>query len=97
MQATTEPPGSPLESGRFADIAGSGTQPDAWKSTVNSSAARCRCADRSTASLQATVVGEAGHRSLTGELGGHHFRATSMGDRPGSAEAVVASGEPLTP
>ena len=43
------------------------------------------------------MAGEPGHRSLTGELGGHHFRATPMGDRPGSAEAVVASGEPLAP
>jgi hypothetical protein len=47
--------------------------------------------------LQATVVGEGGQRSLSGELGGHHFRATRMGDRPGSAEVVAGSGEPLTP
>jgi Kef-type K+ transport system membrane component KefB len=85
------------QSGRFADIAGERDSTGRLEVDRQQLSGQVRCADGATASLQATVVGEAGHRSLTGELGGHHFRATPMGDRPGSAEAVAASGEPLTP
>jgi len=85
------------QSGRFAAIAGE----RGWSGRLEVDRPRLtgqvRCADGTTVSLQATVVGESGHRSLSGELGGHRFRAMRMGDRPGSAEAVAGSGEPLTP
>jgi Kef-type K+ transport system membrane component KefB len=43
------------------------------------------------------VAGEAGDRSLSGEVGGHRFFATRIRDHPEPAEAEVASGEHLTP
>jgi Kef-type K+ transport system membrane component KefB len=85
------------QSGRFADIAGERDSTGRLEVDRQRLSGQVRCADGSTASLQATVAGQAGHRSLTGESGGHHFRATILRDRPEPTEAVAGSGERLTP
>jgi hypothetical protein len=85
------------QSGRFTDIAGERGSGGSLELHGRRLTGKVGCADGSTAPLQATVAGEAGDRSLSGEVGGHRFRATLIRDHPEPAEPVVRSGEPLTP
>jgi len=85
------------QSGRFTDIAGERGSGGSLELDGRRLTGKVGCADGSTAPLQATLAGEAGDRSLSGEVGGHRFRATRIRDHPEPAEAEVASGEHLTP
>jgi Kef-type K+ transport system membrane component KefB len=85
------------QSGRFADIAGGHGSGGRLELDGRRLTGEVGCADGSTAPLQATVAGEAGDRSISGEVGGHRFRATRIRDHPEPAEAEVASDEHLTP
>jgi Kef-type K+ transport system membrane component KefB len=85
------------QSGRFVDLAGERGADGTLKLDGHRLTGEVRCADGSTTPLQATVAGEADQRSLTGEVGGNRFRASFLRDHPEAAEAVAASGEPLSP
>src|SRR5215207_8897265 len=85
------------QSGRFVDIAGGHGAEGSLEHDGHRLTGQVRCADSSTTPLQATVTGEAGQRSLSGKIGGNRFRASFLRDHPEPAEAVAASGEPLTP
>jgi Kef-type K+ transport system membrane component KefB len=85
------------QSGRFTDIAGERGSGGSLELHGRRLTGKVGCAEGSTAPLQATVAGEASDRSLSGEVGGHRFRATLIRDHPEPAEPVVRSGEPLTP
>src|SRR5215211_3882360 len=86
-----------LQSGQFVDIAGESASSGNLQLDGRRLTGEVRCGNGSAAPLEATVAGEAGQRSLRGEVGGNPFRATFLRDRPESAEAAVASGKKLTP
>jgi len=85
------------QSGRFVDIAGERGAGGNLEVDRRRLTGEVRCAGGSTVPLQATLTGDAGRRSLSGELGGDRFRATILRDRPEPTEAVAGSGERLTP
>jgi Kef-type K+ transport system membrane component KefB len=85
------------QSGRFTDIAGERGSGGSLELDGRQLTGKVGCADGSTAPLQATMAGDAGDRSLSGEVGGHRFRATRIRDHPEPAEAEVASDEHLRP
>jgi Kef-type K+ transport system membrane component KefB len=84
------------QSGRLTDIAGEQGSAGSLQADGRRLTGKVRCAEGSTAPLDATLAGGAGDRSLSGEIGGHRFRATLLRDRPQPA-TVAASGDHLTP
>jgi hypothetical protein len=70
------------QSGRFVDIGGEHGAEGSLELDGHRLTGQVRCADRSTTPLQATVAGEAGQRSLSGEVGGNRFRASSSATIP---------------
>ena len=85
------------QSGRFVDLARERGADGSLELDGHRLTGEVRCADGFTTPLQATVAGEAGQRSLRGEIGGHRFRASSLRDRPEPAAAVAATGGQLAP
>jgi Kef-type K+ transport system membrane component KefB len=85
------------QSGRFVDMAGERGAGGNLEVDRRRLTGDVRCAGGATVALQATLTGDAGQRSLSGELGGDRFRATILRDRPEPTEAVAGSGERLTP